>query len=114
MDALEFLKEFNRMCESHPSCTGCPRKEKTCDCLDIHSDSEMKILIATVEQWSKKHPRKTRQSVFLEQWPDATKDENGVLALCPKYLSANIGCVDKDRFKDCADCRREFWMQEVE
>lgn len=117
MDALDFLKRFNRMCESYPSCTGCPRKEKTCDCLDIHSDSEMKILIATVEQWSKEHARKTRQSVFLKQWPEAAIDACGVLNLCPTPISKshrNIygACAHAD--VKCADCRREFWMQEVE
>mgnify|MGYP000266692110 CR=1 FL=1 len=113
MDALEFLKEFNRMCESHPSCTGCPRKEKTCDCLDIHSDSEMKILIATVEQWSKEHARKTRQSVFWEQWPNVRVDNELIVAIDPCVMDSarrDSGCAHEN----CDDCRREFWMQEVE
>lgn len=113
MDAIKFIEERNRMCNSYEgSCAFCPATGEHCSvgmksCLS--ADEQVEI----VEKWSSMYPRKTRQSVFLEQWPDATKDENGVLALCPKYLSVNIGCVDKDRFKDCDDCRREFWMQEV-
>ena len=69
----------------------------------------------TVEKWSKEHSRKTRQSVFLEQWPEAEIDESGCLMLCPLIVS-----VDKrNRHGDCTtlkctDCRHEFWMQEVE
>lgn len=66
------------------------------------------------------HPRKTRQSVFLKQWPDATLDRHGISSLCPKLLNYNFSCIDENdtetpkRYKDCRVCRREFWMQEVE
>lgn len=113
MDALEFLKEFNRMCESYSNCTGCPRKEKTCDCLDIHSDSEMKILIATIEQWSKENPHKTRQSVFLEQYSNCMMDDNGVVEICPRNVDKMYVC-DLKCLGGCTDCRKDFWMQEVE
>lgn len=70
---------------------------------------------ATVEQWAKEHPRKTQQSVFLEQYPEAEIDKCGCLMLCPKRISADC----RNRYGNCAnrvcsDCRREFWMQEVE
>ncbi len=69
----------------------------------------------TVEQRSKEHSRKTRQSMFLEQWPEAEIDESGCLMLCPTIVSAD----QRNRHGDCitlkcTDCRREFWMQEVE
>lgn len=44
--------------------------------------------------------RKTRQSVFLEQQTKAGIDKEGILLICPKVVSA--------------DCRKEFWSQEVE
>lgn len=118
MDAVRFIEERNRMCRFHGGvCTGCPAHNASgaSVCLvgiELQGNAEEQVQI--VEQWSAAHPRKTRQSVFLEQYPNATKDGDGLLELCPKYLSANIGCVDKDRFKDCKDCRHEFWMQEVE
>nr|DAG02117.1 MAG TPA: hypothetical protein [Myoviridae sp. ct4uh47] len=103
MDALKFLKERKRMCISHEYCEGCPLKAVDC------SDEECEKIIAVVEQWSKEHPRKTRQSVLLEQWPDARVDSNGVLAICPADVSAEP-CLTRP----CGICCREFWMQEVE
>lgn len=64
--------------------------------------------------------RKTRQSKFLKQWPDASLDRHGVLMLCPKNLYCMFSCIDTNdienhkRLKNCNNCRREFWMQEVE
>lgn len=39
----------------------------------------MKIIEPSVEQWSREHPRKTRQDVFLEMFPTVRMDgdENG-------------------------------------
>ncbi len=75
------------------------------------------VLVRNVEQWSAAHPRKTRQSVFLEQWPEAELDTNGAVAICPTILSSDYRSANK-RCKHpgtaCSDCRREFWMQEVE
>ena len=117
MDALEFLKNFNRMRESYQNCDSCPLEEKkNCDCLSGCTDNEMKINISTVEQWPKEHPRKTRQSVFLEQYPEAELDKNGVLRVCPAPISPKYRsdgrCATFAR--GCVECRKEYWMQEVE
>lgn len=112
MDALEFLKERKRMCIYYGHCEGCPLEEVSCALEQTDSDGDYGIVIATVEQWSKEHPRKTRQSVFLEQWPEAEIVE-GALAICPY----NLGLIDKcksERLRLCFNCCREFWSQEVE
>lgn len=117
MDALEFLMERRRMCNSYRGCVGCPLEEERCVVSDVAPDEDYKRIIAAVEQWSKEHPRKTRQSVFLEQYPEAEIDANGVVGLCPMSISAahrnsdgECNCPEKL----CRDCRREFWMQEAE
>lgn len=117
MDALEFLRERRRMCNSYKDCEGCPLEGDKCIISDIMSDEDCKRIIATVEQWSKEHPRKTRQSVFLEQWPEAHLDAHGCVCVRPCDLSAthrnaygNCGRMGRG----CGDCRREFWGQEVE
>ena len=117
MDALEFLMERRRMCDSHRYCKGCPLEDGKCVVSDVAPDEDYKRIIAAVEQWSKEHPRKTRQSVFLEQYPEAEIDANGVVRMCPMYISAahrdsdgECNCPEKM----CRDCRREFWSQEVE
>ena len=35
------------------------------------------------------NPRKTRQSVFLEQQTKSGIDKEGILLVCPKVISAN-------------------------
>ena len=117
MDALEFLKERKRMCDYYSHCKGCPLDGSKCVIDSPVSDENCKRFVATVEQWSKEHPRKTRQSVFLEQYPEARIGDDGVLRVCPSPMfpsdrSVYNGCVRPN--STCSDCRREFWMQEVE
>lgn len=117
MDALKFLKERKRMCSCYKHCEGCPLESINCALNAADSDEEYEQVIVAVEQWSKEHPRKTRQSIFLEQWPEVTLDVAGVVGICPSILSgdcrsANGGCKHPDA--SCYDCRREFWMQEID
>ena len=121
MDAVKFVEERDRMCKSFcDGCTGCPAsnacKNELCCAFDLGSTLDAAAQIAIVEEWSAAHPRKTRQSVFIEQYPDSVLDGFGVLRICPIYISADYrdncnGC--KNIGKKCSDCRREFWMQEV-
>lgn len=125
MDALKFIEERNRMCDRYwqadGDCDGCPLVY-TRECNEMRNmvdDSGKAVgkVVEIVEKWSKEHPRKTRQSVFLEQWPDADIDAHGFILICPTSISAAYRdssglCASPDR--ECEDCRREFWMQEVE
>ena len=110
MDALEFLKERRRMCDSHGDCEGCPLKGAECVIRDMTSEDTCKRIVTAVEQWSKDHPRKTRQSVFLEKWPNVIT-HNGVIDILPCTIDQSLAECDG---RDCFKCRREFWMQEVE
>lgn len=111
MDAVKFLQERNRMFLSGGATPS----------IGLEDDFDPVIVVEIVEKWSEQHPRKTRQSVFLEQWPEARIDNNtGVLTICPAELTKE--CRD-DRgacgaysieTRVCEHCRREFWMQEVE
>lgn len=63
------------------------------------------------------HPTKTRQSVFLELFPEAALAKDGVLTICPNTFSP----VYKDErgqcklpYAECDNCRRKFWLAEVE
>lgn len=117
MDALEFLRERKRMCNSYKGCGGCPLEGTHCVLSYVTDDEDYERIIATVEQWSKEHPRKTRQSVFLEQFPNIELDRNGIINISPcrvdpkQYSSNGKNCC---KFQACSDCRREFWSQEVE
>lgn len=113
MDVVEFFSELRRMCKSSSGCAKCEYHGDKCNnVIDF-----LEKTVAAVEQWSKEHPRKTRQSVFMEQYPETVLDEHGVLSVCPLCISSahrdsNGSCKEPE--KRCTDCRREFWMQEVE
>ena len=76
MDAVEFIKERNRMCKSFgDGCWKCPAY-KNSGCIAAFWEEE---IVPIVEKWSKENPRKTRQDVFLEQYPEAGTDTKGIL-----------------------------------
>lgn len=113
MDAFEFLKERKRMCNSYKGCGGCPLERGNCGLNTSTSNEECERIVATVEKWSKEHPRKTRQSVFLERWPNCMMDDDDVVGMCPRNVDKMYECNGL-LFAGCAACRREFWLQEVE
>ena len=111
MDALEFIKERNRMCRSFgESCNGCPADKNIC-CSAFAWQEE---LVVVVEKWSKENPRKTRQSIFLEQYPEAETDTKGILRICPKFISADWRINHGNCNMVCSDCRNSYWSQEVD
>ena len=106
MDAVKFIEEHRRMYKV----TGkhLPTLAEGIPAEDV---------VKEVEEWAAAHPRKTRKSVFLEQYPEALVFDGGILSACPVlfsfgYRNAYGGCASP--YGSCADCRREFWMQEVE
>ena len=122
MDAVKFIKERDRMCKSFDAgCTGCLAsnacKNELCCAFDQGSTLDATAQVSIVEKWSAAHPHKTRQSVFLEQYPETAIDAYGIIQICPVVISSthrdsNGDCEDPEQI--CVDCRREFWMQEVE
>lgn len=110
MDAVEFIKQARRM--------GKAKGEVICFKLE---ETETEI-VERIEQWAKEHPVKTRQSEFLKMYPNAQKSSDGVLNICPekieheKYKSAALykACIYSDTGKLCTDCRRDFWLKEIE
>jgi hypothetical protein len=106
MDAVKFIEEHRRMYKV----TGkhLPTLAEGIPAEDV---------VKEVEEWSAAHPRKTRQSVFLEQYPEARIGDDGVLHVGPCSISAshrNVSGSCATMRRECKDCRREFWMQEVE
>ena len=121
MDALKFIEERNRMCERYwqvdGDCDGCPMLNvDECNELRNMVDDAGKAVgktVEIVEKWAKEHPRKTRQSEFLEQWPNCMMDDDGIVGMCPRNIDKMYVC-NLSRSGGCTDCRRKFWMQEVE
>ena len=114
MDAIQFIKERDRMCKACGSCILCQAYMGNECAVGLPSVVDPEQQINIVKEWADKHPCKTRQSVFLEQYPQADIDNTGLLILCPKRISADIRVTVDCLRKRCSDCRREFWMQEGE
>lgn len=105
MDAVKFLKERKRKFNNG----------EPVPALGADIDCNYEEAVKEIEEWSAAHPRKTRQSVFLGNYPCARIDSQSVLYACPADVYGDNVCQKK---KDaapitCYECRREFWMQEV-
>lgn len=106
MDAVKFLQERNRMYESGAATPG----------IGLEDDYNPVSAVEVVEKWAAAHPRKTRQSVFMELWPEANIGGDGVLQVCPALISESHRNAQGDCgniHRKCRDCRKEFWGQEV-
>ena len=117
MDAIQFIKEKERMCKACGSCILCPAwMDDGCQ-VNLRSGVAPEQQVNIVKVWAEQHHAKTRQYVFLEQYPEARIDANGVLCVCPAQIfhshrNDDGGCIDYHW--NCSDCCREFWLQEVE
>lgn len=108
MDAVKYLKERERMCDSYNNmCDGCGFG-KVPQCNLTEKDNPEKA-VEIVEKWSSEHPAKTRQSELLKAFPNA-EIENGVAITCPKSLDKNVEC---ETLNSCVECTRKYWLAEV-
>ena len=108
MDAINFVKQLRRMKKE-----GVLKNHSIYPCPGQETDSPEEV-VAEVEEWAKEHPAKTRQSVFLEQFPNApiyTNTHNVALDPCLIDTTLRGHCPTG---RGCDICRREFWLAEVE
>lgn len=108
MDAVKFLKEKGRMCNSAKSCIECPLSRS----VNKHDISCVKFCkyypeeaVAIVKKWSVEHPVKTRMTDFLEKYPDALMDPDGTPKTCCMSLGYCDACI-----MQCSKC----WNTPVE
>lgn len=100
MDAVKFVEERNRMCGTMSEVWGVDAAK----------------IVKNTEEWSAAHPRKTRQSAFLELFPEAdvceTDDCRTCLTLdpCQFYPKMRKDCA----LRKCSDCRKAFWLSELD
>lgn len=101
MDAVKYLKERNRMCDTFDLlCSGCPLGNSVEDCDDLQRERPEKA-VEMVEKWSKENPEKTILQDFLEKYPNAQLCDDGTPNVCPKDLGISNMCVS---LNDCHDC----------
>ena len=114
MDAVEYVKQRDRMCDYYVNCGDCPAGNyEGCSSLN-----EIPNLVPIVEQWAKEHPVKTRQSEFLKMWPDAEIGDDGYPSVAPCQLYKDMEEKDENgvccKNCGCGICRRDFWLKEIE
>lgn len=114
MDAVEFLRARRKLCDDNVCGESCPLFY-CCD--DGIEDNRIRQILA-VEQWAKEHPVKTRQSELLKLFPSALIAD-GLLCICPRTLDlktydTDSGCIHMRDGVRCKDCRRDFWLKEIE
>lgn len=51
---------------------------------------------------------------FLKQWPDAETDDDGLLGIAPCQLIHGKLQEDCEYRGVCDECRRDFWLKEIE
>lgn len=105
MDAVECMKAVTRMLKSG-----------TIDCaiqkyISAQKKNDYEGMVKAAEQWAAEHPVKTRQSEFLKLFPNAQTD-SGCLNACPMDVFGNTG-IDCNK-RTCFECKKAFWLQEVE
>ena len=111
MDAVEYVKQRERMCDYYGNCGDCP----ACDYEGCSSLNEIPNLVPIVEKWAKEHPVKTRQSEFLKQWPDAEIGDDGLPSIAPCQLNVELIHGESQKYCGACDkCRRDFWLKEIE
>lgn len=119
MDAVKFLEEAKRMCNYTGDCKGCPleTEKNSANCIlwatpnAIDNPGE---IVSKVEKWAAEHPVKTRQSEFLRMFPNADIDKDGVLIAIPCHIDKNMKKVYCQALNGCVECRKAYWLAEVE
>lgn len=112
MDAVKFVETLGRMCDAE--CIKCEFRKRlsgfeTCA---VWRKTHPEEAVAIVEQWAAEHPVKTRQSEFLKRYPGARITIDGFLHACPMdvFSDTSINC----NARNCFECRKKFWLAEVE
>lgn len=111
MDAVRFLKEKKRMCDSFNNyCDGCKIESQSRDIgCGVYIKKYPERAVAVVEEWSAEHPEETKLTYFLKCFPNAMLLEDGVpLRVCPHILG-----ISKDKCNSMRNCK-ECWNTPLE
>ena len=107
MDALEFIKAIKQMLSAGANNSTVQKY------ISAYKKNDCEGMVKAAEQWAAAHPVKTRQSEFLKLFPGADIGKmDGCLTLNPCHFYQKM--QEECSGRSCSDCRREFWLAEVE
>ena len=108
------IYDYGRLCRTVITCDNCPLCAKqngtnlSCDDLLIKNPDKANEIILNR---CKEHPIKTRQSEFLEMFPNAALVDEAV-NICPREID-NQYSADCTKLS-CHDCKKFYWLAEVD
>lgn len=116
--------DYTRMCKHFDdNCQECPvfyeQTETSLSCEEFIRncpDKANEIIL----NWCEEHPVETRQYRFLKMFPNTMKDED-VINIDPCVVDETLflssycwECAKKNNVEDCVECRKKYWLAEVE
>lgn len=119
MDAVKFVQDYIRLCAQQEDCDTCPiyKIEGVDFCTAMPKERSLEgceKLVALTNAWALAHPRKTRQDMFLKQYPNAPRDCEGILMIDPCDLDLTIHGKDECYTDNCLKCHYEYWLKVIE
>lgn len=76
MEAIEFLRNYDRMCSTIDKCSECPAVNmKRCELCTY----EQAKLVEFVEKWAKEHPERTGQEQQKPEHPEESSDLHAII-----------------------------------
>lgn len=106
MDALEFIKAIKQMLSAGANNSTVQKY------ISAYKKNDCEGMVKAAEQWAAEHPVKTRQSEFLKHYPGAQITIDGFLHACPMEVFSDTGI--NCSAQTCTECRKKFWLAEVE
>lgn len=112
------IYDYARMCKSNKSnnCAECPlgyiENKVGWECYNFilrYPDKANEIIL----KWCEEHPVETRQDRFLKMFPNADICR-GCLEISPCNVDIRQFDSEKCGTKSCAQCRKEYWLAEVD
>ena len=108
--------DYARMCRKVASgCLYCPLSSSnnntgvTCSVfIKKYPDKANEIIL----KWCEEHPIKTRQSEFLEMFPNVVLNDDEVISICPNIIDGQYGANCSKL--TCKECRKEYCLAEVD
>lgn len=117
---INFLHELKRLCGSYDECVANAANKEDCPMFGICKltyskirAEEVKTAIETVQKWSDEHQKKTYAQDFLEKFPEAQRNWDGVPLVCRKRIYGGIHSATSEGCDDTKACYR-CWNKPME
>jgi hypothetical protein len=90
---IDFFAEAKRLCDSRTGCTADAANKEQCPLFAFcehpvitRGAEYAKKLIENLQKWSNEHAKKTYKQDFLEKFPEAQRNRDGVPLMCKKRI----------------------------